>query len=538
MLHTQRCSRGMVVAPHHLAAESGLGVLRAGGTAIEAMVAAAATIAVVFPHMTGLGGDGFWLMAAPGRPPVGVDACGRAAAAASLQAARAQWGEALPPRGAAAALTVAGTVSGWQAALAENRDWGGEQPLESLLADATHYAEAGYPVTESQHAATAQPTGSAEALWQAPGFAAVFRTPDGRGASAPGTVLRQPALAETLRTLARDGLDSFYRGPLATRIAADLAAVGSPLGRADLAGQRAERVTPLTLPLGAARLFNLGPPTQGVASLMILGLFERVAARLGRIEAGSYEHIHALVEATKQAYRRRDAAIADPAVMHTDSRDILASEALARAAAAIDPTAVAPWPAPPDAGDTVWMGAIDGQGRAVSFIQSLYWEFGSGVVLPETGLVWQNRGTAFSLDPASLRSLAPRRKPFHTLNPALARFQDGRVMVYGSMGGDGQPQTQAAVFTRYAHFGQGLQEAVTAPRWLLGRTWGDTSTTLKIENRVPRAVVDALRAAGHAVETVAPYTSVMGHAGALVRSPDGVIEGAADPRSHGSAAGW
>jgi gamma-glutamyltranspeptidase/glutathione hydrolase len=183
------------------------------------------------------------------------------------------------------------------------------------------------------------------------------------------------------------------------------------------------------------------------------------------------------------------------------------------------------------------MGAIDREGRAVSFIQSVYWEFGSGVVLGELGIAWQNRGTSFSLDPKAVNALEPGRKPFHTLNPALALFDDGRVMPYGTMGGEGQPQTQAAVFTRYARFGQTLQQAVTAPRWLLGRTWGDVSTTLKLESRFDPALVQALREAGHQVELLPDaFTDTMGHAGALVRYANGVIEGAADPRSDGVVA--
>jgi gamma-glutamyltranspeptidase/glutathione hydrolase len=168
----------------------------------------------------------------------------------------------------------------------------------------------------------------------------------------------------------------------------------------------------------------------------------------------------------------------------------------------------------------------------------VYWEFGSGVVLDDTGVTWQNRGSSFSLDPASHLALAPGRKPFHTLNPALARFPDGRTMVYGNMGGDGQPQSQSAVFSRYAMFGQDLQQAVSAPRWLLGRTWGEMSVSLKLESRFAPDLILALRAAGHEVEVVEPYGDVVGHAGALVRHPDGVIAGAADPRSDGIVAGY
>jgi gamma-glutamyltranspeptidase/glutathione hydrolase len=184
------------------------------------------------------------------------------------------------------------------------------------------------------------------------------------------------------------------------------------------------------------------------------------------------------------------------------------------------------------------MGVIDSNGMAVSFIQSIYHEFGSGIVLPSTGLNWQNRGASFSLDPTHLQALQPNKKPFHTLNPAAAKLADGRTMVYGTMGGDGQPQTQAAVFSRAIWFGQPLQQAVSAPRWLLGRTWGQNSDTLKLESRLSHTIVADLRQRGHDVEILGDYDETVGHAGAIIRHPDGVLEGAADPRSDGGVAAY
>ena len=204
----------------------------------------------------------------------------------------------------------------------------------------------------------------------------------------------------------------------------------------------------------------------------------------------------------------------------------------------IDSQHALPWPQPPSAGDTCWFGAIDGRGCVASIIQSTYFEFGSGLVLPDTGITWQNRGASFRLAPTGWNALRPRAKPFHTLNPALACFADGRVMAYGTMGGEGQPQTQAALFTRYARYGMGLQEAITAPRWLLGRTWGEDSVTLKLEDRFDPVLVDALRKAGHDAELLPPFSETMGHAGALVRHADGRLEGASDPRSDGQAMAW
>ena len=529
MIHTTTATRGMVVAPHHLAAQSGLAVLRDGGNAIEAMVAAAATIAVVYPHMNAIGGDGFWIVHAPGEEPIAIDACGAAAARATPGWYRTQGLDVIPARGPLAANTVAGTISGWEAALAIGKRWGGAHSLERLLDDAVHYAEQGVPVTASQHANTRDKRAELEAV---PGFAEQFLP----GGTIPATGDRfvNERLGRTFRRLARDGLDSFYRGPLADTIAADLARIGSPLSGEDLARHRAETKAPLALALRPGTAYNFPPPTQGLASLMILGIFER----LGVTEADGFGHLHGLVEATKQAFMVRDREITDPVYMRSRPEQFLTPDALDAAAVAIDPGEALPWPRPASAGDTIWMGAVDGEGHAVSFIQSVYWEFGAGVVLEETGIQWQNRGSSFRLDDDALNRLAPGRKPFHTLNPALLRFDDGRVMPYGTMGGEGQPQTQAAVLTRYAYFGQPLQSAVSAPRWLLGRTWGEESTTLKLESRFDSGVVTALRLCGHDVEVADAFDERMGHAGALVHHPNGVIEGAADPRSDGGVAGF
>ena len=529
MSNTATATRGMVVAPHHLAAQSGLAVLREGGNAVEATVAAAATIAVTYPHMNAIGGDGFWIVRAPGAEPVAIDACGAAAGEATPEWYRSRGLDAIPARGPLAANTVAGTVSGWEAALAIGRRWGGAHSLDRLLADAIRYAEHGAPVTASQQAGT---LAKRTELEDVPGFAEQF-LPGGAVPEAGDRFVNE-RLGRTLRRLAREGLDSFYRGPLASTIAADLARAGSPVRGEDLERHRARVKKPLALPLRRGTACNFPPPTQGLASLMILGIFER----LGVTGAEGFAYLHGLVEATKQAFLVRDREITDPAYMRNPPERFLAPAALDTAAAAIDPARALAWPRPPGAGDTVWMGAIDGEGRAVSFIQSVYWEFGSGVVLEETGIQWQNRGSSFRLEEGALNVVAPGRKPFHTLSPALFLFGDGRVMPYGTMGGEGQPQTQAAVLTRYGDFGQGLRQAIEAPRWLLGRTWGEESTTLKIESRIDPVVADALREAGHAVEVVGAFEEMMGHAGALVHHPHGLIEGAADPRGDGGVAGF
>ncbi|MEQ8667443.1 MAG: gamma-glutamyltransferase family protein [Rhodospirillales bacterium] len=525
MLYTRRGLGGATTAPHHLAAEAGARILEDGGNAIEAMVAMAATIAVTYPHMSSLGGDGFWMIAEPGRDPVAIDAAGPSAKLATLEA----YGDAatVPARGPRAALTVPGTVAGWQLALEMSTAWGGRIPLRRLLEDAVGRARDGIVVTESQAALTRD---KRHELEDCPGFADTFLTP-GPDVGSTVSVLRQEPLARTLEHLADAGLDDFYRGDVAAAIAAGTTDIGSPLRREDFAATAARRVAPLSVMAFGARLYNTPPPTQGVSALMILALFERLGVRTPE----SFEYIHGIVECTKQAFILRNAHLADGPWMTEDVNDWLAPASLDRLAARIDPAIALPWPQPATPGDTVWMGCADAQGRAVSFIQSTYWEFGSGCVPGGTGVVLQNRGAGFTLDAAHPNALGPGKRPFHTLIPGLARLEDGRTMAYGNMGGEGQPQSQAAVFSRYAVFNQDLQAAITAPRWLLGRSWGEETTSLKVESRMSPATVDALRGAGHDIEIVEPFTYLMGHAGAVVVRPDGVFEAATDPRSDGSA---
>ncbi len=256
MLQTVKATGGMVSASHHLAAQTGLQVLREGGNAIEAMVAAAATISVVYPHMNSLGGDGFWLISEPNqRLPRAISAVGAAGAAVDEDLYRRHGLDAIPPRGALAANTVAGTVSGWQAALVISAEWGGELSLARLLEEAVHYARGGFPVSESQSRYTAD---KQDELSPVPGWADRFLV-DGEP-PAPGTLFKQPALAETLERLAEAGLDDFYRGELAQRIAADLKRAGSPVTADDLARQRAQLSEPLVVRLGCGSVYNVAPP--------------------------------------------------------------------------------------------------------------------------------------------------------------------------------------------------------------------------------------------------------------------------------------
>jgi gamma-glutamyltranspeptidase/glutathione hydrolase len=531
-LHTAGHRRGVVCAPHAAAVEDGRAILAEGGNAIEAMLAMAASIAAVYPHMNHIGGDGFWLIREPNSRVRALMGAGRAGAKATIALYRDAGHDEIPPRGPLAALTVPGAVAAWMLADEAAKAQRGRLPLDVLLSAAIKHAREGYTVTRSQARLTAE---KLPEMKDAVGFREAFLV-DGKVPEV-GTKLKQTALAATLEQLSHAGLDDFYRGDVGREIAADLDRIGSPVTRADLEQYRAWVDAPLSVTLQAGTLYNTPPPTQGLASLVILAVFERLRAQ----QAESFEHIHGVVEATKRAFRVRDRVITDPDRITVDLAHFLSPAFLDEQADKIDRKKAAKWPAPAGDGDTIWMGAADASGLVVSYIQSLYWEFGSGCVLPKTGVLMQNRGSSFSLDPNALNALnalKPGRRPFHTLNPAIAVLKDGRVMAYGTMGGDGQPQSQAAMFTRHITYRQPLDKAIDAPRWLLGRTWGSAHTNLRMENRFDGNLIDRLMSAGHDVAVLDDgYSDTMGHGGAVVLHPNGTLEGGHDPRADGGAAG-
>jgi gamma-glutamyltranspeptidase len=398
-----------------------------------------------------------------------------------------------------------------------------------LFDAAIRRAREGYQVSRSQAQLTVDKYAELET---APGFLNAFLI-DGKPPEV-GATLKQTAFAATLEHLAKTGLQDFYRGDVGREIAADLERIGAPVTRADLEKYEAKIAEPLSVKINGATLYNTPPPTQGLASLIILALFDRLRVSDGE----SFAHIHGLIESTKRAFIVRDREVTDPDHIDGNLNRYLDAKFLDPEAEKIDARKAARWPSREARGDTIWMGAADASGLVVSYIQSIYWEFGSGCVLPATGILMQNRGSSFSLDPKAVNALEPGRRPFHTLNPALAALKDGRVMAYGTMGGDGQPQSQAAVFTRHVLFGQPLDKALDAPRWLLGRTWGSSQTNLRMESRFDGHLIDRLMSAGHDVDVMnEAYSDTMGHAGAVIFHPNGTLEGGHDPRADGGAAG-
>lgn len=525
--------RGLVASPHRLASQAGLAALRHGGNAVDAAIAAAATIAVVYPHMNGVGGDNFWLIYdGQRRALLALNGAGRSAGGVDAAQYRRQFGPTIPPRGAPAALTVPGVVSGWWEAHAYSRDrLGSPVAWPTLLEDAIGHAREGFVVSAGQRRVTA----GAAALFAPDAPLEVKETfwPIFHPDRLDGDRLVQRDLADTLAGVAAGGAEAFYRGSIGERMAAALGAIGSPLDATDFANHRAEWVEPLRVAYRGGEAASFPPPTQGFAALAILALLDGFDVA-GVDEA---DYVHLVVEATKLAFEDRDRYLGDPTAVEVPVERCLDAARIARRRRRISRRATLPLDGPTANGDTIAIVTADDQGNAVSLIQSLYHEFGAAVVAGNTGVLVQNRGVFFSLDPTHPNALGPRKHPAHTLIPSMY-LVDGRPrLVYGTMGGEGQPQTQAALVTRIVDRGLGAQAAVEAPRWLFGRTWGEASKALRLEGRFDPAVVASLRARGHDTRVVEEWSDLMGHAH-VIRIDESGLTGGSDPRADGAALGW
>jgi gamma-glutamyltranspeptidase/glutathione hydrolase len=518
---------GMVTSPHTLASEAGAKVLREGGNAIEAAIAMGAVIAVTYPHFCGIGGDAIWMIAdEQGRNTVLL---GLGQAAENLP----NYKEPIAARGAPSTVVSAGAVDSWRQAYNYSldhwsKDKGTTKSFASLLEPAILYAERGFPVTASQLFWTSFREKEL-AAW--PGFSELF-LPGGR-APKPGDLFVQKNLARSLKQIARNGAREFYEGELAVRIGKGLQGVGSPLTSADLAKTFSRQEQAVSLDYRDVTLLAPPPPTQGITTLEIMGILNELG--FAGVEEGSAEYYHRCVEAVKQAFLDRD-GIADPDFAAADVAQRLAKSRLKDKAAAITAQAMH-WPHLFRTGDTVYFAATDAQGRSVSILQSTYFDWGSGVVAGDTGVLWQNRGAAFSIDPRSPNAIAPGKRPFYTLNPGLAMKNGKPHVLYGTQGADGQPQTLTVLLTRLLDYGLDPLAALTRPRFLLGKTFSDSRDTLKLEESVGAATAEELAARGHETSMISANSPLGGQAGAIVIHDDGLIEGAHDPRSDGLAIG-
>lgn len=527
----------MVATPHHLASQSGIAALRAGGNALDAAIAAAATIAVVYPHMNGLGGDNLWLIHdARSGTLKALCGVGRSARAASIEwyAARGVSTE-IPTRGGPAALTVPGVVDGWWQAHQYSRD-AMDSPLRwaDLLADAITYAREGFSASDGQRVPPPRepdlfgehaPPELKHGLWPLYHPDALHR---GR--------LVQADLARTIEAVSDAGAEVFYRGELARRIVAAAAEAGSPLRDTDFAQHRSDWMEPVTIAYAGGRAASFPPPAQGVSALAMLALAERFD--LAALAEADY--VHVFVEAAKLAFADRDRYVTDPDCMRITPAELLDRARLARESQRISLAHALPaGGGAPAGGDTIAIVTADREGHAVSLIQSLYFTWGSGLVAGDTGVVLQNRGAFFSLDPAAANALAPGKRTMHTLIPSMYLLDGRPRFVYGTMGGEGQPQTQAALLTRRLYRGLGPQASVEAPRWLYGRTWGTASRALNIEGRYPAEMARELATRGHEVKVAKDWDDLFGHAQCIwIRAEDGGFTGGSDPRADGAALGF
>lgn len=498
---------GALTTPHPLATAAGMEVLDKGGTASEALIAAGAVLAVVMPHFCGLGGDAVWLV---------VDRHGqqRCFLAIGQGIDRAMPKGPFPSRGPGSILTTAAGVDGWNHAFRHAQTaLGGRAKWEDLLSPAIRLAEDGFAVSPSQ--AFWGDFRSSESIgW--PGFGAIFMDAD--RPLRTGHWLRQPALAESLRLIAKGGSAEFYQGALSRRIVEGLRAAGVIIGLEDLARTKTQDVLPLSLPYRDMTLLAPPPPTQGVTTLQIMGILSRFD--LSGMLPGSADHLHLCVEAVKRAFLERG-AISDPAFAPQDIAAALADDRLDRLAQDINLRLAMPWPYQWQHADTVFLGAVDAQGNAASVLQSTYFDWGSGVVAGDTGIIWQNRGAAFDCDPTHPNAFAPGKLPFYTLNPGIA-LKDGRPkFVYGTQGADGQPQTLAMLLTRLIDFAQSPQEALAAPRFLLGRTFSDSRDSLKLEADICAGTLANLSSRGHEISLIPGKSPIAGQAGIVLSAPTG-----------------
>lgn len=533
-----RAQHGLITSPHTLASSTGIDILRDGGSAVDAAIAANATLCVVYPHMAGLGGDGFWLIADD--DVQAINASGPAAESATVDYYDSLGHNEIPDRGSASVLTVPGAVDGWR--LAHERY--GKLAWDRLFEDAIAHAREGFPVTTNLSRWIAL---DAEILAEDSQASGTYLV-DG-AAPEPGSVLRQPQLADAFEAIAQLGpRDGFYNGEIADNMCKGLDD-DSPLSASDFSRYRAEWVEPLSVDYRSYTAYSFPPNTQGIAALQILGLLDEYD--VASWDDGTADYYHHMAEAVKIAFADRDAWVTDPNYTDVPTDSLLSDSYLEDRRGLIDSGESLP-PSPeagisPETttaksneagGDTCYLSVVDADGLAVSMIQSIYYDFGSGVVAGDTGIIPQNRGSFFSLDPTHINSLEPGKRTFHTLIPSLLTRNGEPWLVYGTMGGEGQPQTQAALVTRIVDFGYDVQTAIEAPRWLFGRTWGEESRSLSLEGRIPDGVINELQRRGQSVAVGRDFDVNMGHAAAIKIRSDGTLEGGADPRSDGSAIGY
>ena len=516
---TIRAANGLVASGHHLATAAGVAALRDGGNAADAAVAAAAVCAVVMPHRTSFGGDVFaQVYDARSREVRVINGSG----AAPRSVTRGRFADAYPRYGA-----ILATVPGAIAALADLAELG-TLGLDRALQPAIGYAEDGFPVSDLLANGIAE---EGERLAHDEEAARIFG-PRGRWPRA-GEMLQQPELAATLRVIARDGADAFYRGDLGARFAQGIDEIGGAIDRSDLAAHRTDHPEPLAIDYHGLRVFGQPPVSQGHILLEELAIAQGLDLRAQ--EWGSAELIHLMVETKKLAFADRDAHAGDPAHVEFDARrllhaDFIAGRRRALAAKASDRSEAGGLMTP---ADTTYLAVVDRDGNAVSLIESVFSAFGAACVVPRTGLLLNNRLTGFSLDARSPNALAPGKRPVHTLNTVMVLDGSMPRFVFGTPGRHAQVQTNFQLAVALIDFGMDVQQAVEEPRW-----FHESGRALGMERRFPDVVRRALAGRGHEISLLGDWDEITGGAQAIAIEPNGAFAGGADPRREGYAAGY
>jgi len=510
---------GMAATSHPLATLAALDVLRAGGNAADAAVAATAVLCVVEPHMTGIGGDCFTLIADPGKPLWGYNGCGRAGAKASTEALLAKGMKNIEPT-SPHAVNVPGAIEAWGEILKAHGTW----PLDRLLAPAVRYAEHGFPVAPR---VASDWKGLVAKLGNSAGATRHYLF-NGR-APAEGDVIKLPALAETLKAIAKNGPRAFYEGSIAEDMVATLQAKGSVLTAEDFANHCGEAVTPISTNYRGIDLVEIPPNTQGLTALVTLNILENFD--MSALDALGPDRFHLMLEAARIGFAVRDTHIAEPSFMRVATAALNDKAFAKQLAAKIDRSKRVPLPTAPTPGsDTIYLTVVDCDRKAVSFINSLYSAFGSAICSEKTGVMLNNRGSGFVLNPGHPNALGPNKRPMHTIIPALA-MKDGRCdTTFGVMGAHYQPMGHVQMIMNMYDYGMDIQAAIDAPRAFFD---GDNTV---IERGLPAATVEGLKARGHNI-VVAP-TPWGGAQAIRIDWKRGVLIGGSEPRKDGCALGY
>jgi gamma-glutamyltranspeptidase/glutathione hydrolase len=518
---------GIVATSQSLASQAGARVLEAGGNAIDAAIAANATLGVVEPAMNGIGGDLFAIIyeARTGKL-YGLNSSGWAPAALTVDLLK-QKGITDMNRSGAQRVTVPGAVAGWQAL----RQKFGTMNLDKLLASAIYYADNGFPVTELISEVW---TGAEKNLANTPGFKETYM-PGGHSPK-PGEMFRNPALAESLKIVAAKGRDGFYKGPLAERLISFLKEQGNVMSLADLADFQPEWVEPISTTYHGWRVWEMPPSTQGIAALEMLNIMEQYPVT--EYGHNSTRALHMMIEAKKLAYADMLKYVGDPRFGKVPVEQMTSKTLAADRAKLIQPDHANCEPLPAElsertrtGNDTIYMSAIDRDGNIVSLIQSNYSSFGTGLVAPGTGFALHNRGGLFTLKPNEPNTIAPRKRPLHTIIPAFMEKDSTRIG-FGIMGGYNQAQAHAQFVSNVVDFGMNIQAALEAARFTKGSFGG---CDVQMESRIPAKVREELTEMGHKIRLVGPISGSMGRGQAVERIATGVNFGGSDPRGDGEA---